>query len=128
VCAVELGGRRRAAMWGAGPGGGGWGGRRARAGGGGTVEIWGPGGSYVKQDWKEEFVDDASQRIAKLQQDTGIKADIFIGSGDVPKVLSQVAKQTNADLLVTGCNPYGSHLRTDGYAIICAVGIPVLNV
>ena len=37
----------------------------------------------------------------------GIKADVFIGSGDEPKVLSQAAKQTKADLLVTGCYPYG---------------------
>ena len=128
LCAVDLGPRSHAAVSWAAPMAAEFGARLTLAHVTATVEIWGPGGSYVKQDWKEEFVDDASQRIAKLQQDTGIKADIFIGSGDVPKVLSQVAKQTNADLLVTGCNPYGSHLRTDGYAIICAVGIPVLNV
>jgi nucleotide-binding universal stress UspA family protein len=92
------------------------------------VELWGPGGSYVDQRWKEELVGNASQQMAKLQQDTGIKADVFIGSGDVPKVLSQAAKQTKADLLVTGCYPYGGHLRTHGYGIICAVPIPVLSV
>jgi len=32
----------------------------------------------------------------------GHQADVFIGSGDVPKVLSQAAKQAKADLLVTG--------------------------
>jgi nucleotide-binding universal stress UspA family protein len=93
-----------------------------------SVEFWGPGGSYVNQKWKEALVGDASQQMAKLQQDTGIKADVFIGSGDVPKVLSQAAKQTKADLLVTGCYPYGGHLRTHGYGIICAVPIPVLSV
>ncbi|MGD0007474.1 MAG: universal stress protein [Terriglobia bacterium] len=93
-----------------------------------SVEFWGPGGSYVDQRWKEELVSNASQQMAKLQQDTGIKADVFIGSGDVPKVLSQTAKQTKADLLVTGCYPYGGHLRTHGYGIICAVPIPVLSV
>jgi nucleotide-binding universal stress UspA family protein len=92
------------------------------------VELWGPGGSYVNQELKEIFVGYASKQMAELQQDLGIKADIFIGSGDVPKVLSQAAKQTNADLLVTGCRPYGGHLRTHGYAIICAVPIPVLSV
>ena len=92
------------------------------------VELWGPGGSYVDQRWKEELVSSASQQMAKLQQDTGIKADVFIGSGDVPKVLSQAAKQTKADLLVAGCYPYGGHLRTHGYGIICAVSIPVLSV
>ena len=92
------------------------------------MESWGPGGSYVDQEWKEELVGNASEQMAKLQQDTGIKADVFIGSGDVPKVLAQAAKQTKADLLVTGCYPYGGHLRTHGYGIICAVPIPVLSV
>jgi nucleotide-binding universal stress UspA family protein len=93
-----------------------------------SVEFWGPGGHYVNEKWKEELVSDASEQMSKLQQDTGIKADAFIGSGDVPKVLSQAAKQTSADLLVTGCYPYGGHLRTHGYGIICAVQIPVLSV
>lgn len=94
----------------------------------GGVEFWGPGGSYVNQEWKEALVGDASRRMAEVQQRLGIKAEVFIGSGDVPKVLSGAAKQTNADLLVTGSYPYGGHLRTHGYAIICAVPIPVLNV
>jgi|SRR5208283_4589423 len=92
------------------------------------VEIWGPGGSSVNPEWKEVLVGYASQHIAELQQKMGLKADVFIGSGDVPTVLSQAAKQTNADLLVTGCNPYGGHLRTHGYSIICAAPIPVLSV
>jgi len=92
------------------------------------VELWGPGGSYVVPEWKEELVSDASQHLAELQQDMGIKADVFIGTGDMPKVLSQAAKQTNADLLVTVCYPYGGNLRIHGYAIICAVPIPVLSV
>ena len=39
-------------------------------------------------------------------------------------VIQQAATQTKADLLVTGCYPYGTHLQTHGYAIICAVPIP----
>lgn len=92
------------------------------------VEIFGPGGWHVDQKWKDALVSDASQRIAKLERDTGIKAGVFIGSGDVPKALSQAAKQTSADLLVTGCYPYGGNLRLHGYGIIRAVPIPVLNV
>jgi nucleotide-binding universal stress UspA family protein len=92
------------------------------------VELWGPGGTYVDQRWKEELVGNASQQMAKLQHDTGIKADVFIGSGDVPQVLNHAAQQTKADLLVNGCYPYGGHLRTHGYGIICAVPIPVLSV
>jgi len=92
-----------------------------------SVELWGPGGNYVNPKFKEQLVGDASRRIAKLQKAAGIKADVFIGSGDVPAVLRHAVEQTNADLLVTGCRPYGLHLRTHGYAIICAVPIPVLS-
>jgi len=93
-----------------------------------SVEFWGPGGNYVDPKWKEALVSGASQHLAKLKQDMGIRADTLIGSGDVAKVLSQAAQQTKADLLVTGCYPYGGNLRIHGYAIICAVQIPVLNV
>jgi nucleotide-binding universal stress UspA family protein len=92
------------------------------------LEIWGPGGWHVDQEWKDALVRDASRRIAKLKQDTGTKAELFIGSGDVPKILRQAVKQTNADLLVTGCYPYGGNLRIHGYGIICAVPVPVLSV
>ena len=93
-----------------------------------SVEFWGPGGTYVNEKWRDELVSDASEQMAKVQQDMGTKAEVFIGSGDVPKVLSQAAKETKADLLVTGCYPYAGHLRTHGYGIICAVPIPVLSV
>jgi nucleotide-binding universal stress UspA family protein len=93
-----------------------------------AVEFWGPGGSYVNTKWKEALVKSATRQIEELQQFMGIKAEVFIGSGDVPKVLCQAAKQTKADLLITGCRPYGGRLRTHGYAIICAVPIPILNV
>ena len=91
------------------------------------VEFWGPGGSYVNQKWKERLVADASRRITDLQHDLGIHTDVFIDSGDAAKVLSQAAKQTNADLLITGCYPCGVHLRTHGYGSICAVPIPILS-
>jgi nucleotide-binding universal stress UspA family protein len=93
-----------------------------------SAELWGPGGSHVNPKWKQALVSDASQHLVELQRDMGTKADVLIGSGDVPKVLCQAAKQTKADLLVTGCYPYGGNLRTHGYAIICAVPIPVLSV
>jgi nucleotide-binding universal stress UspA family protein len=93
-----------------------------------SVELWGPGGTYVNPRWKDELVSNASRQLADLQQELSVKSDIFIGSGDVPKVLSQVVKTTKADLLVLECYPYGGNLRIHGYAIICAVPIPVVNV
>jgi nucleotide-binding universal stress UspA family protein len=91
-------------------------------------EMWGPGGSYVNVEIRDSLIRDANRRIAELKTNLGVDAEVFIGSGDVPKGLRQAAKETNADLLVTGCQPYGGHLRTHGYSILCAVPIPVLNV
>jgi nucleotide-binding universal stress UspA family protein len=93
-----------------------------------SVDLWGPGGTYINPKWKKELVSDASQQLIELRQDVNIKADLFVGSGDVPKILSQAAQQTKADLLVSECYPYGGNLRIHGYAIISAVPIPVLSV
>jgi len=92
------------------------------------VEFWGPGGSYVNQEWREALVNDARRRLAEQQQRMGTTAEVFIGSGDVPKVLAEAAKHAKAEVLVTGCQPYGGHLRTHGFTIISAMPIPVLNV
>jgi nucleotide-binding universal stress UspA family protein len=93
-----------------------------------SVELWGPGGSYIDRKWEKALVADAAERIARLLRDMSIKADVFIGSGDVPKVLREVVKQTKADVLVTTCYPYAGNLAIHGYAIICAVPVPVLSV
>ncbi len=92
------------------------------------VEFWGPGGSYVNPEWKAALVGDASDHIAELQRDLSINANVYIGSGDVPKGLRRAAEETKADLLVTGCQPYGGYLRTHGYGIISAMPIPVVSV
>jgi nucleotide-binding universal stress UspA family protein len=128
LCAVDLGPRsRKAVLWTA-QFAAEFGARVTLAHVTAGFELWGPGGWYVNQKWKEELLSDASRSIEALQKDTGIKAEVIIGSGDVPKILNQAARQTNADLLVTGCYPYGGHLRTHGYGIICAVSIPVMSV
>jgi nucleotide-binding universal stress UspA family protein len=92
------------------------------------VEFWGPGGRYVNQQWKAALVSNASQEMARLLHETGIKAEVVIGSGDVAKVLSQTAKEKKVDLLVTGCQSYGGYLRTHGYAILSQMTIPVMSV
>jgi nucleotide-binding universal stress UspA family protein len=128
LCAVDLGPRSRKTVSWAAQKASEFGARLALAHVTASVELWGPGGTYVNLSLKEALVGDASHRLADLQQDMGIKAGVFIGSGDVTEVLSQAAKQTKADLLVTECYPYGGNLRIHGYAIICAVPIPVLSV
>jgi nucleotide-binding universal stress UspA family protein len=92
------------------------------------VGIWSAGGTYVNPKLKAELVEDAGRQMAELQQSIDIKAKVFIGSGDVPTVLSQAASQTKADLLVNECYPYGGNLRLHGFGVIRAVPIPVLSV
>jgi universal stress protein A len=128
LCAVDLGPRSEEAVSWAAPIAAEFGAHLTLAHVTASVELWGPGGNYVVPEWKKSFVADASERIAKLQQDMGTNADVLIGSGDVPKMLSQAVKQTKADLLVTGCYPYEGNLRIHGSTIIYAVPIPVLSV
>jgi universal stress protein A len=93
-----------------------------------SMAIVAPGGTWTNPRYQQILVDSASQRLTELQKKLGIQADLLIGSGDVPQVLSQIAKQTKADLLVLDCYPYSGNLRAHGYAIICAVPVPVLSV
>ena len=128
LCAVDLGPRSRNALLWTAQFAAEFGARVTLAHVTAGFELWGPGGWYVNQAWKEELLSNASRSIEELKKDTGVKAEVFIGSGDVPKILNLAVKQTNADLLVIDCYPYGGNLRTHGYSIICAVPIPVLSV
>jgi nucleotide-binding universal stress UspA family protein len=94
------------------------------------VEMYGPGGSHVVPELKDELVGYAAKEIAKLQQDVGTKAGVIIDSGDVHKLLNRAAEQTKGDLLVIGHMPPGGHLGANGsgYAIIRESHIPVLSV
>jgi nucleotide-binding universal stress UspA family protein len=90
------------------------------------VEIYGPGGYHVLPEFKQAVVSAATEHMTKLQQEAGTKAEVFIGSGDVAKVLSQEAKQSNADLLVIGRVPSHGRLGGSAYSIIREAHIPVL--
>jgi nucleotide-binding universal stress UspA family protein len=129
LCAVDLGPRSEVALSWAIPLASEFGAKLTLAHVTSRVEFWGPGGLYINEEWKKALYDDANRRIEQLQKNAGIQATGFIGSGDVPKVLTEAVTQTKADLLVTACNPYGGHLRTThGFGIICAVGVPVISV
>lgn len=93
-----------------------------------SMAIVAPGGTWTNPKYQQILVDSASQRLTALRKKLGIEADLLIGTGDVPQVLSQIANQTKADLLVLDCYPYSGNLRAHGYAIICTVPIPVLSV
>ena len=95
-----------------------------------SVEMFGPGGSWVDPEWKERIVSFAAKEIAKLQQEVGTKADVIIESGNVPQMLNRAAERTKADVLVIGRIPGRSHLgdNGEGYGIIRESHIPVLSV
>lgn len=92
------------------------------------VEIYGPGGYHVLTDMKRELVDGAMKQMAKIQQELGTKAEVFIGCGDVPKVMSQAAKETKADLLVVGSRSLDQRLGNTAYGIIRESQVPVFSV
>jgi nucleotide-binding universal stress UspA family protein len=91
------------------------------------MEIYGPGAYQPEPSWTEALTNVARSRLEALQQEVGAKAEVYIGSGVVPKLLSQAAKQTSADVLVIG-RPTDGRLRATGYGIIRESYVPVLSV
>jgi nucleotide-binding universal stress UspA family protein len=91
------------------------------------VDAYGPEGHQFGPKWKEVLISSATQRIARLQEETNTRAEVFIDSGDVPTLLSRQAKEGKADLLVVG-RPSHGRLRATGYGIIRESPIPVLSV
>ncbi len=91
------------------------------------MEIYGPGPYQVDPSWTEARAHSARSQLANLQQKVGTEAEVFIGSGDVPKLLSHAAVQSSADVLIIG-RPSGGRLRATGYGIIRESYVPVLSV
>jgi nucleotide-binding universal stress UspA family protein len=93
------------------------------------IQSYGPGGSYIKPEWKATVIGYATEQMARLQKDVGTKAEVVIDSGDVHKLLKQAADHTKSDLLVIGHMPPGGHLgeNASGYSIIRGSHIPVLS-
>jgi nucleotide-binding universal stress UspA family protein len=95
-----------------------------------SVESWGPGGTYIDQNWKEKLVGIATKEISELQQESGTKAEVIIESGNVVENLKRAIEKTSADVLVIGHTLGRSHLgdNSNGYGIITESPIPVLSV
>jgi nucleotide-binding universal stress UspA family protein len=93
-----------------------------------SVENYGPGGSYVLPDFKAALVSASTKQLTKLRDEAGIKAEFFIGSGAISKVLHQAAQETKADLLVIGRRASINRLGAHNYAIIRDSQTPVLSV
>ena len=91
------------------------------------MEIFGPGPYQVDPSWTEALAKSARSQHVNLQEQVGTKAEVFMGSGDVSKLLSHAAVQSSADVLIIGRPPNG-RLRATGYGIIRDSSIPVLSV
>jgi nucleotide-binding universal stress UspA family protein len=93
-----------------------------------SMEIYGPGGYHVLADMKNELVSSAKAQIAQIQQEMGIHAGVFIGSGNVAKVMGQAAKETKADLIVVGSRSLAGRFGDIGYGIIRESPVPVVSI
>jgi nucleotide-binding universal stress UspA family protein len=82
--------------------------------------------------WHEEAHWGAEERLRTLLLDLGLHADVLVVSdGDIPKAISNAAKENEAGLLVIGrscagraSRPLGSH----AYSVICNAPCPVVSV
>ena len=84
-----------------------------------------------ERDWNAELGESARQRLRELQREVGVEAELEVQFGDAPKVVCNIARQRQADLLVIGrgsaAGVYG-RLRTNAYAIIRESPCPVVSV
>ena len=93
-----------------------------------SLDMSGLGGRYFAPEWRDVLITHAKDGIAKLQQDLGTQAEVFIESGAVPEVVRMAAEEASADLLVIGRSPAGGRLRTNAYALIRESPCPVASV
>lgn len=93
-----------------------------------SVDLYGPGGMVVDSGWKEELVRSGEELIARIQEETGVKGEAAVESGDPGTGLSRIADRVGADLLVVGCHYSGGRLGSNGYGIMAESQIPVLSV
>jgi nucleotide-binding universal stress UspA family protein len=81
--------------------------------------------------WQTDMVKAAREELTRLQKERDTEADLLIEPGDPAKVVCQVAKEKNADLVVIGrgsaAGVFG-RLRTNAYAIIRQSPCPVVSV
>jgi nucleotide-binding universal stress UspA family protein len=92
------------------------------------LEIYEAGGPAGTPEWKAALFRLANQRIENLQKELGVKQEVLVESGDVPRVLREAAERTKADLLVIGRKTSGGHIGANGYAILRESPVPVLSV
>ncbi len=93
--------------------------------------LEGRAGEYFDPNWRNYFVDIATEEIRKLESKLGLDAEIILEDGDVPHVVCNLALTRKADVLVIGrgsaAGMFG-RLRANAYAIIRQSPCPVVSV
>jgi len=85
----------------------------------------------AETDWRLRLEDAAREEIRRLQERTGVKAEVAIEAGDPPKVVCAAAERLSADLLVIGrgsARGVFGRLQINAYAIIRQSPCPVVSV
>ncbi len=91
----------------------------------------GAAGMSLDPDWRADVANDARSRIAQLQGELGIPAEIHIETGETPAAVTRAVEHVHADLLVIGRSVSGGvlgRLRANAYAIIRESPCPVVSV
>jgi nucleotide-binding universal stress UspA family protein len=86
---------------------------------------------YFDPGWRVTLAQSDREQIELLLRDTGVNAEIPLESGDVPRVIRNVAETIRADLVVIGRHPDAGilgRLRQHAYAIVRESPCPVVSV
>lgn len=96
-----------------------------------TPSIEGMSGEYFAPDWRARFDEEAAGRIAEVQSQAKITAEVKTEYGDVASGVCTLAKENHADILVIGRGSTGGvfgRIRAHGYGIIRQSPCPVVSV
>jgi nucleotide-binding universal stress UspA family protein len=89
------------------------------------------GGLSFDPDWRVDLANDARSRIAQLQGELGVSAEIHIEIGDPAAAVAHATRCVGAELMVIGRSVSGGvlgRLRANAYAIIRETSCPVVSV
>lgn len=94
-----------------------------------SVEMFGPGGSYINEEFKTAVVGWALRDAEAIQHEVGTAAPVVIESGKVRKGVMRAAAMTRSDVLIVGRKSPGGHIGQNGYgiALIRESHLPVLS-
>jgi nucleotide-binding universal stress UspA family protein len=86
---------------------------------------------YTDQDFKNDLLHQAREKIDQLQQSLGMRAQVSVVPDEAPAGVRGCVEASNADLLVIGRSAQDGllgRLRTNAYAIIRQSPCPVVSV